>query len=233
MAQFTSHIYSNITGSVAGIRYTTTNSGKMIALQRTHQHRTPSNAQVAHNSYFSGANELWKSMSESDRIGWQKYARTCTRADALHLAPDSGRLTWISTYLMMQVTYKPNGYTNDLRVDAPIKRGLIKPVINFMDEPTPFLDRYRWNFSGLDTERYGLYLFVSAARPGWSRNGSDTYPAGWVGRVLIDPGSTRNIVWTGFERNSTYNIELKGVSAYNRHRLTSPIKMRLHTPAAF
>ncbi|RLC97597.1 MAG: hypothetical protein DRI46_12735 [Chloroflexi bacterium] len=135
--------------------------------------------------------------------------------------------------MMMKLTYKPEGYTNDLSLQPPIRKGKIKPELLFLETPTSHADRYRWRFSGNDTETYGLYLFASKPTPGWTLHGSDTFPAGYLTRVQIDPGSTRNLVWSTFQRNSTYNIEIKGVSVYGKHRLTSVMRFRLHTPSAF
>lgn len=81
--KFLSQVYTIARGSVGGITYTANQYHQLIARARTSPVNPGSTLQTAIRSAFTGAETLWKALSEGDMDRWDNYAALTPRQNPL------------------------------------------------------------------------------------------------------------------------------------------------------
>lgn len=89
--KFLSQVYTIARGSVGGITYTANQYHQLIARARTSPVNPGSSLQTAIRSAFSGAETLWKALTDTQRQNWQQYASMTPRQNPLGPITLTGR----------------------------------------------------------------------------------------------------------------------------------------------
>lgn len=89
--KFLSQVYTIARGSVGGITYTANQYHQLIARARTSPVNPGSTLQTAIRSAFSGAETLWKALTDIDRSRWDDYAALTPRQNPLGPITLTGR----------------------------------------------------------------------------------------------------------------------------------------------
>ena len=97
MAKFTSHVYSEIRGSISGTTYSRNRFGQYVRRRAVPaQPRTP--FQMSVRSFFGSIASRWRDLSQADQALWRAFAERIVRTDRLG---NPIRLTGLQAYVMM------------------------------------------------------------------------------------------------------------------------------------
>lgn len=106
MAKILSSVWSVIRGSIGGTTYSANQFHQIIARARTAPVNPNTSKQTAARSAFSGAVQLWNTLSIADRQGWEDYADTLVYVGPLGPITVPGRDVFIGN---LQVALFLNG----------------------------------------------------------------------------------------------------------------------------
>jgi hypothetical protein len=187
MAKFTSHVYSEIRGSISGTTYSRNRFGQYVR-RRAVPAQPRTSYQMSVRSFFGSIASRWRDLTQESQALWRAFAERIVRTDSLG---NPIRLTGLQAYVMINALRRVLGLavTNNAPSDVGTPPAIatldlaIDTTVNQFDvvfTPTPLagaivIEATEPQSAGVNSVGRSKFRFLRAVKPG-SYGGTITSP---------------------------------------------------------
>ncbi len=224
--KFLSQVYTIARGSVGGITYTANQYHQLIARARTSPVNPQSTLQTAIRTAFSGAETLWKALSDVNRTKWADYAALTPRQNPLGPITLTGRTFMRGIVSLREFLVNTYAATFTPVNTAPLTPGM-RSISGLVEVPPPPGTGVAMSFVN-DISNPDLVAFAQLS-PAFETT-RNSYDGPWdttANQVVAVPSATSPIIsFLGLEVGKAYFMRLRCIDEDGPHKITEDFVLR-------